>query len=77
MSDKEIKVNFLPGSLDEFEGTQDELNDLVAEIKNLVLHGDLYEKSESVDMDALAENNPELYEILTDQINKIDKERKH
>jgi len=77
MSDKEIKVNFLPGSLDEFEGTQDELNDLVAEIKNLVLHGDLHEKSEPVDMDALAEDNPELYEILTDQITKIDKERKH
>lgn len=77
MTDKEIKVNFLPGSLDEFDGTQDELNDLVAEIKNLVLHGDLLENSHPVDMDALAEDDPELYEILTDRMNKIDNERKH
>mgnify|MGYP001052755539 CR=1 FL=1 len=77
MADKEIKVNFLPGSLDDFEGTQDELNDFVAEIKNLVLHGDLYENSKPVDMNTLAEDDPELYEILTDRMNKIDNTRKH
>ena len=73
MADKEIKVNFLPGSLDDFEGTQDELNDFVAEIKNLVMNGNLEENSYPVDMDQLEQDDPELYETLSRQLENINR----
>lgn len=77
MSDKDLRIEFAPGAFDEFEGTQEELNDLVAEIKNLALHGNLHENSYPVDMDALAEEDPELHQILTDRLNSIEQNRKN
>ena len=37
--DVELKVVFAKGSMDEFEGTQEELDALVAEIKEMVANG--------------------------------------
>jgi hypothetical protein len=37
--DIELKVVFAEGSMDEFEGTQEELDALVAEIKEMVTNG--------------------------------------
>jgi len=34
-NDKEIKIEFAPGAFDSFEGTQEELDDLIAEIQNM------------------------------------------
>jgi HPt (histidine-containing phosphotransfer) domain-containing protein len=33
--DKEIKVEFAPGAFDHFDGTQEELDELLAEIQNM------------------------------------------
>lgn len=50
-TDKELKVVFAPGCFDDFEGTQDELNDLVAQIKNLAASGELFNESSPVELD--------------------------
>ena len=46
MEKKELKVQFAPGCFDNFEGTQEELQDLVAEIHRLVESGELFENAE-------------------------------
>ena len=38
--DVEVKVVFAKGSMDDFDGTQEELDALVAEIKEMVTNGD-------------------------------------
>lgn len=39
---KEIKVHIMPGAFDEFEGTQEELNEFLAELKNAVQDGSFF-----------------------------------
>ena len=41
---KELKIVFAPGCFDDFEGTQEELDDLIAEIKNMAERGTLEEQ---------------------------------
>jgi hypothetical protein len=65
--DKKIKVVFAPGSFDNFEGTQEELDELIAEIKTLAESGELQERALPVDMDDL-EDDPELAEELENVI---------
>jgi hypothetical protein len=73
MSDKEYEVRFAPGAFDSFEGTQEELDELVAEIKNLAMNGNLEENSYPVDMDQLEQDDPELYETLSRQLENINR----
>lgn len=40
---KITKVEFAPGCFDEFEGTQEELAEFVAEIQNMAANGTLFE----------------------------------
>jgi hypothetical protein len=42
---KELKVEFAPGCFDQFEGTQEELNELVAEIQKMIADGSIHEHS--------------------------------
>ena len=35
MTDKKLKVEFAPGAFDHFDGTQEELDELLAEIQNM------------------------------------------
>ena len=35
MKDKKVKVNFAPGAFDNFEGTQEELDELLADIEKM------------------------------------------
>jgi hypothetical protein len=67
---KPIKVVFAPGSLDNFEGTQEELDELVAQIQELAASGELEEISQPLDLDEL-ENDPELTEVLEDAIQSL------
>lgn len=59
MSDK-LKVIFAPGAFDGFEGTQEDLDKLVANIQFAFESGDI--ESEPLDLDELQENDPEQYE---------------
>lgn len=42
---------FTPGCFDEFEGTQDELAEFIAELHRLVESGELLEKAVPIEMD--------------------------
>jgi hypothetical protein len=42
---KELKVEFAPGCFDSFEGTQEELDELINEIQKMIASGDVLENS--------------------------------
>ena len=48
MTDKKMKVEFAPGCFDDFDGTQQELDDLVAEIQRMANSGEMFENSTPV-----------------------------
>ena len=52
-----IKIDFAPGAFDNFEGTQEELEELIAEITNQAESGELFEKAELIDPDIEEEFN--------------------
>lgn len=57
--EKKIKIEFAPGCFDHFEGTQDELDELMGEIKDLFTHltpEELESRSQPVDVDRLLED---------------------
>lgn len=66
MSDNKVKVTFAPGCFDSFDGSQEELDELVAEITRLAESGELMEESVDIsdvldeisgqDLDALFDN---------------------
>lgn len=55
MTDKKLKLEFAPGAFDNFEGTQEELDELIAAIKQMMDDGTLFENSEPVPMDEAEE----------------------
>lgn len=57
---KKLKVVFAPGCFDNFEGTQEELDELIAEIRALVDSGEFLEKSNPLDVDDLSDEEIEI-----------------
>ena len=53
---QKVKITFAPGSFDEFDGTQEELDELVAEVTRLIRSGEILEQSEMIDLDELLES---------------------
>lgn len=60
MTDKKPEIIFAPGCFDNFEGTQEELQELLAEIHQMLEDGTLMEKAERVD----PEEEAKIYEML-------------
>ena len=50
-----VQVEFAPGCFDNFEGSQEELDELVAEFTRMVSTGEHLEKSRPLDLDDLSE----------------------
>lgn len=74
MSDeKPMKIVFVPGCFDNFDGTQEELDEMVAKIKEMVASGEIFENSEPIDFDELEDENPELAQKLVDTINDYER----
>jgi hypothetical protein len=73
MTDKKITVTFAPGSFDGFEGTQEELDQLIAEITRMAESGELLEKSQAIDIESLMEEDPEWAEMV---LNSVDDEKR-
>lgn len=48
---KPMKIVFAPGCFDSFEGTQEELDQMIAEITRMAESGELLEKSQPLDLD--------------------------
>ena len=59
-----MKIVFAPGSFEDFDGTQEELDQLIKSIEEMAVNGSLMENSEPVDLDLLEIENPDLYEKI-------------
>jgi hypothetical protein len=66
---KKPEIVFAPGCFDNFDGTQEELDELVAEINRLVDSGDIFKKSKPLDPDTL---DDEELEMLSDILNSLE-----
>lgn len=65
---KKPQIEFAPGCFDNFEGTQEELDEMVAEIRRIFESGEFEELSQPLDIDALIEEDPELAEKLIESM---------
>lgn len=61
---KALKIEFAPGCFDNFDGTQEELDDMIAEINRMFESGELEANATEVDIDELIEEDPELADKL-------------
>lgn len=70
MTDKKkpMKVEFAPGCFDNFEGTQEELDQLQAEIIAMFENGEIEAEATELDLDALMEEDPEYAAIIMEAL---------
>jgi len=55
--EKEIKISFEPGCFDNFEGTQEELDDFLEELTKQIASGEFFENADTIDIDELELND--------------------
>ena len=66
---KPLEVVFAPGCFDNFEGTQEELEALIQEIKEMAASGKLFEEAVPLDIeDLLEETDPSEIEEIVNQM---------
>jgi hypothetical protein len=70
---KALKIEFAPGCFDNFEGTQEELDEMIAEINRMFESGELEANATTVDFDSLIDEDPELAEVLFARLENDDK----
>jgi len=63
---EDLKLVFAPGCFDSFEGTQEELDALMAEIQSLFDSGEMLEQGTLVDYDDLSDEDLETVARLVD-----------
>ena len=68
MTEKKIQVEFAPGCFDDFDGTQQELDELVAEIQRMANSGEMFENSAPVTQESLADLSGEEQQVLLDAV---------
>ena len=73
---KPVKIEFVPGAFDQFEGTQEELDAFIAELQRMAESGELEEHSMSLDDDeAWMELTEEEQAIISAAITRPDETR--
>lgn len=68
-------IQFADGCFDNFDGTQEELDSLMSEIIAQFESGDFIENSQEVDVERLAQEDPELFTKLVDSVDEVPKTR--
>ena len=53
--DKDLKIEFAPGCFDDWDGTPEELQEMIAQIHQMVADGTLFENSEPVPPEEIEE----------------------
>jgi hypothetical protein len=71
---KKMKLVFTPGCLDSFEGTQEELDELVAEIKRMFESGEFIEKAVPVTDESIDDLPDEVLEKISRALDEFDTE---
>lgn len=56
MEKPKFKITFAPGAFDDFEGTQEELDEFVKEITKIIEDSEFYEGYSEVEIDAVELN---------------------
>lgn len=74
---KKLKITFLPGAFDSFEGSQEELDALIKEIEKAAKSGDLFQNSNQVDLEELEQEDPELANQLRESLADLDHDFNH
>ncbi len=64
---KDMKIEFAPGCFDSFEGTQEELDELVSQIKEMFASGEAQKIARPLDLDDLDEHDIEMLERFNEQ----------
>ena len=65
-TNKPIKIEFAPGCFDDFDGTQEELDEFIKEITRMAENGELEENSRALDLDDPDEDTIEAVARLLD-----------
>ena len=66
---KELEIKFAPGCFDGFEGTQEELDAMIADIRLAVESGELFDGSEELTDEAFDELPDEVKEQIIRSLN--------
>lgn len=56
---EDLKIVFAPGCFDNFEGSQEELDEFIAEITRVVKSGEIFEKSRPLNIEDMSEDELE------------------
>lgn len=71
MANEKMKIEFAPGCFDHFEGTQEELDELMATITQMIDDGSLFENSRPLSEEDLDDLPPELLESIFNDLEMI------
>ena len=74
--EKKLKIEFAPGCFDSFEGTQEELDEMVAEIQRMFDSGEMESNSREIDIDELIEEDPDVAEKIFRALQEDEEPRK-
>jgi hypothetical protein len=69
---KKLKVVIAPGAFDSFDGTQEELDELMAEINKMVESGEIHEKSRLLTEEDIEDLDDETLEAIINQLGSIE-----
>jgi len=70
--DGKVKLVFEPGCFDDFDGTQEELDEAVAMIQKMFEDGIAEAESKEVDLEELLETDPEVAEKIIKALQRLD-----
>lgn len=66
---KNLKIEFAPGCFDNFEGSQEELDQMVAEIQRMFASGEAIKNARPIDFDNPDEEDIEVIDHLMSALN--------
>lgn len=69
--DGKVQIIFDPGCFDEFEGTQEELDEMVAHIQKMFEDGVAQAEAKEIDLEELMENDPDIAEKIFNALNRL------
>jgi hypothetical protein len=76
MTKNKLTVEIAPGAFDQFEGTQEELDELMAEIYRMVESGEIEDQGHELTEDEFDQLPDDVKEQITNAFNNIDTPRK-
>ena len=71
MTDKKTKIEFAPGCFDNFDGTQEELDGLVAELDRLAKTGEIHEQSRELTEDEFEKLSKDEQRVIIEALSNL------